>query len=60
MDGFGSGARVQVASTSEDLNRFGANSTGIFFFLKPWSSDPFCFNFFLFLSWVDEVGNSEI
>ncbi|TYK01889.1 protein PAT1-like protein 1 [Cucumis melo var. makuwa] len=27
MDGFGNGARVQVASTSEDLNRFGANST---------------------------------
>lgn len=27
MDGFGNGARVQVASTSEDLKRFGANST---------------------------------
>ncbi|XP_023523774.1 uncharacterized protein LOC111787912 isoform X1 [Cucurbita pepo subsp. pepo] len=27
MDGFGNGARVQVASTSKDLTRFGANST---------------------------------
>ena len=31
MDVFGNGARVQVASTSGDLKRFGANSTGIVF-----------------------------
>ena len=60
MDGFGNGARVQVASTSKDLTRFGANSTGKGFVLLCWTFflRPCCYRSILFeliFSCFDEV-----